>query len=49
MTDTLTKDLRPVPSETDTTLLGRFSQGMVAIAERWFPDAYVFVDRKSVV
>lgn len=43
MTDT-TQDRRTArPRTADDNILARFSQTMVAFAERWFPDAYVFV------
>ena len=43
MTDTTHRNIFPEQMPTQTNLLARFSQHMVGFAERWFPDAYVFV------
>jgi short-chain fatty acids transporter len=43
MTDTTHRNVFPGKVPTETNLLARFSQFMVGFAERWFPDAYVFV------
>jgi short-chain fatty acids transporter len=37
------KDSAPLFDGEKSTFVARVSQGMVAFAERWFPDAYVFV------
>ncbi|MCA1452729.1 short-chain fatty acid transporter [Bradyrhizobium sp. BRP22] len=43
MTDATHKNVFPDKMPTQANLLARFSQHMVNFAERWFPDAYVFV------
>ena len=43
MTDTTDKAIFLDKMPTQANLLARFSQHMVGFAERWFPDAYVFV------
>ncbi|MBR0953574.1 short-chain fatty acid transporter [Bradyrhizobium canariense] len=43
MTDTTDKAIFLDEAATQTNPLARFSQYMVRFAERWFPDAYVFV------
>jgi short-chain fatty acids transporter len=43
MTDATDKSVFPDQVMTRANLLARFSQHMVGFAERWFPDAYVFV------
>jgi short-chain fatty acids transporter len=43
MTDTTDKANFPEKTQTEANPLARFSQHMVGFAERWFPDAYVFV------
>jgi short-chain fatty acids transporter len=43
MTDVAHRSVLPDQVPTDSNLLARFSQLMVGFAERWFPDAYVFV------
>ncbi len=43
MTDATHRNSFPDKVPMQTNLLARLSQHMVAFAERWFPDAYVFV------
>jgi short-chain fatty acids transporter len=43
MTDTTDKAIFLDKAPTQANVLARFSQHMVSFAERWFPDAYVFV------
>jgi len=43
MTDAAPRSVFPGKVPTESNLLARFSQVMVGFAERWFPDAYVFV------
>ncbi|MGY4623351.1 short subunit fatty acids transporter [Bradyrhizobium sp. USDA 4486] len=43
MTDTTDKTIFLDETPTKANVLARFSQHMVSFAERWFPDAYVFV------
>ena len=43
MTDTTHRNVLPGKAPPETNILARFSQLMVGFAERWFPDAYVFV------
>lgn len=43
MTDTTQNEFLTAKERINDNILGRFSQRMVVFAERWFPDAYVFV------
>src|ERR1700744_6782090 len=43
MTDATHRNIFPEQTPTPANLLAKFSQHMVYFAERWFPDAYVFV------
>src|SRR5882757_8484601 len=43
MTDTTDRSAFPGKVPTESNPLAKFSQLMVGFAERWFPDAYVFV------
>lgn len=43
MTDTVHKDILPGKTPSNANFLAGFAQRMVGFAERWFPDAYVFV------
>jgi short-chain fatty acids transporter len=43
MTDTTDRNVFPGKVPTESNPLAKFSQLMVGFAERWFPDAYVFV------
>jgi short-chain fatty acids transporter len=43
MTDTTDRNSLPDEAPARSNLLASFSQHMVGFAERWFPDAYVFV------
>lgn len=43
MTDTVQRNTVPGKTPADGNFLSAFAQHMVGFAERWFPDAYVFV------
>jgi short-chain fatty acids transporter len=43
MTDTTHRSSLPDQQPTQGNMLATFAQHMVGFAERWFPDAYVFV------